>query len=160
TGKSTCLEYIRWALCDQPPPLTSDEDLDASTPATRRRRLIESTLVPHNATVEVQFSINGIPHAVRRNSSTGDVLLKIGAEPFHPSTEADVRALLPIQAYSQKQLSSVAVRVDELTRFVTAPVQHSLRDLDGRIANLTGELRQAYASLQRHRQLQRATERD
>jgi ABC-type lipoprotein export system ATPase subunit len=160
TGKSTCLEYIRWALCDQPSHLAPEDDADATTPAARRSRLIHSTLVGFEATVEVRFSINGIPHAVRRNSDTGDVLLKIGDEDFRPATEGDVRTLLPIQAYSQKQLSSVAVRLDELTRFVTAPVQHELSSVDAQTASLSGEIREAYAALQRRRVLERTIDRD
>lgn len=42
TGKSTILEYLRWALCDQPPPTEAADD----TPnyLARRRRLISDTL--------------------------------------------------------------------------------------------------------------------
>lgn len=68
-----------------------------------------------------------------------------------PAREEDVRALLPIHAYSQKQLSSVAVRVDELTRFITAPIQPDLDEFDRQIAEAAGRLRENYATLQRAR---------
>ena len=121
TGKSTILEYLRWALCDQPPP-SVDED-DAPNYVARRRRLIDQTLRPLNATVEVKFDINGVPHAVRRDSQNGELLMKIAGDEMRPCSEEEVRRLLPIQAYSQKQLSDVSVRVDELSRFITAPIR-------------------------------------
>jgi chromosome segregation protein len=65
TGKSTILEYVRWALCDQPPGV---EDDDIPNYQARRGRLIEQTLKPVNASVQVRFEVNGVPHVVRRNS--------------------------------------------------------------------------------------------
>ena len=64
TGKSTILEYLRWALCDQPPP--SMEEDDTPNYLARRKRLVEETLKPLNATAEVQFEVNGVQHTVRR----------------------------------------------------------------------------------------------
>lgn len=52
TGKSTILEYLRWALCDQPP---ATDDPDAPNYQSRRSRLIENTLKPLGATVDVDF---------------------------------------------------------------------------------------------------------
>jgi chromosome segregation protein len=62
-----------------------------------------------------------VPHVVRRNSQDGSLLIKIANDDMRPCTEDEVRSLLAIQAYSQKQLSDVSVRVDELSRFITAP---------------------------------------
>ena len=117
TGKSTILEYLRWALCDQPPP--SMEEDDTPNYLARRRRLVEETLKPLNATVEVQFEVNCVPHTVRRESQNGDLLMKIACDEMRPCSEEEVRRLLPIQAYSQKQLSDVSVRVDELSSDMT-----------------------------------------
>jgi AAA domain-containing protein len=116
TGKSTILEYLRWALCDQPP---GGGDEDTPNFQARRVRLIDQTLKPVNATVQVSFQVNGVHHVVRRNSVDGSIQIKIGADDMRPCTEDEVRTLLPIQAYSQKQLSDVSVRVDELLRFVS-----------------------------------------
>jgi len=149
TGKSTILGYLRWALCDQPAIGGADEE--AADPSARQRRLIDATLVPFGAQVEVYFTINGIAHVVRRHAQDGEVLLKVGDGDFGPARESDIRALLPIHAYSQKQLSSVSVRVDELTRFVTAPIQKRLDDIDQRVGELAGRLRENYATLQRFR---------
>ncbi len=153
TGKSTILGYLRWALCDQPSEGMSEEETEAGRVGTRQRRLIDSTLAPFDARVEVRFSINGLAHVVRRQSKTGEILLKVGDDTFRAVREDDVRALLPIHAYSQKQLSSVSVRVDELTRFITAPIQAELDEIDGRITEAEGRFRENYATLQRVRSL-------
>ncbi|WP_114797090.1 TrlF family AAA-like ATPase [Gaiella occulta] len=150
TGKSTILDYIRWALCDQP---ASVEDDEVANPSVRQRRLIEATLVPQDAHIDVYFTINEIPHVVRRYAKTGEVLLKVGDGEFTKTRESDIRSLLPIHAYSQKQLSSVSVRVDELLRFVTAPIRQELDTLDRRNGEVAGKLRENYASLQRARDL-------
>lgn len=152
TGKSTILDYLRWALCDLPPGPDPDEEF--ADPRIRQKRLITATLVPTDSSVEVHFSINSIPHVVRRYSKTGEVTLKVADQEFARQNEADIRELLPIQAYSQKQLSSVAVRVEELTRFVTAPIRRALGEVDRQIDESESRLRENYASVQRQRQLQ------
>ncbi len=156
TGKSTILDYLRWGLCDQAAQ-AGDEEL--ANPTVRRERLIENTLKPVGGQVEVYFSINEIPHVVRRDSATGEILLKVGPEEFTKVREEHVRSLLPVHAYSQKQLSSVALRVDELTRFVTAPIQRDLDALDQKITEVSGRLRENYAKVQRARDLDSAIER-
>ena len=152
TGKSTALEYIRWVLCDQPPDGDGD---DAPNYQARRSRLIETTLKRFEATVDVTYVLNGVRHVVRRASVDGRVEMKIGSAPYAACTEADVRALLPIQAYSQKQLSDVSVRVDELTRFITGPIRGDLDRLERLVFDRAARIRETYASLQRHRELTR-----
>ncbi len=90
-----------------------------------------------------------MPHIVRRHSKDGSVMLKIGDSELRACTEADVRALLPIQAYSQKQLSNVSVRIDELTRFLTTPIRSDLVDLRAKGEEAAARLRQRYAARQR-----------
>ena len=124
TGKSTILEYLRWALCDQPPGFA---DEDTPNYQARRTRLIDSTLKPVNGTVQVAFEVNGVPHLVRRSSQDGPLMMKVGSDEIRACNEDEVRALLPIQAYSQKQSSDVSVRVDELGRFITTPIRAVLR---------------------------------
>ena len=153
TGKSTILEYLRWALCDQPPP--SVNNADAPNYMARRGRLIDQTLKPLEATTEVRFEVNRVPHIVRRDSKTGDVLLKIGDADMQACTDDDVRRLLPIQAYSQKQLSDVSVRVEELSRFIATPIRARLEELDSDLANRVEHIRTAYAALRRQRTLSR-----
>lgn len=152
TGKSTLLEYIRWALCDQPPASDSGEEEPADF-QRRRKSLIEGTLLPLAASVDVSFLLNGVPHTVRRRAS-GELTLRIGEGSFQPCTEQDVRELLPIRAYSQKQLSAVGARLDELRRFVHAPVQKNLDSLRERISGLGAELRGTFDRLSRLKTLQ------
>ncbi len=151
TGKSTILEYLRWALCDQPPVI---DDIEAPNYQARRSRLIEQTLKPISATVEVRFEVNGVPHVVRRASADGSILLKISTGEMRSCTEDDVRSLLPIEAYSQKQLSDVSVRIDELTRFVTAPIRSELNRIDRDLADHAERIRQSYATRRRRRALE------
>lgn len=151
TGKSTVLDYLRWALCDQPAQATEDDEV--ADPRVRQRKLIEATLEPYDATVEVDCIINGIAHVVRRHARDGSVLLKVGDSPFEKAREAAIQSLLPIQAYSQKQLSSVAIRVEELLRFVTAPILPQLDEIDREVQQIAVRLRENYATLLRHRQL-------
>lgn len=150
TGKSTVLEYIRWALCDQPPLDGLD---DTPSYQARRSRLIDKTLRPLNSTVQVTYVLNGVPHVIRRSSIDGTVQMKIGAGEMHACTEEEVRALLPIQAYSQKQLSDVSVRVDELTRFITAPIKGDLDRLERNATDRANRIKEAYATRQRFREL-------
>lgn len=152
TGKSTVLEYIRWVLCDQPP--SGDEDETPNYQA-RRARLIDGTLKPHGATIDVSYVLNGVPHAIRRASTDASVQMKIGEGAFQPCTEEEVRALLPIQAYSQKQLSDVSVRVEELTRFITSPIKGDLDRLKRKALDCGNRIREAYATRQRFRNLSR-----
>ena len=158
TGKSSLLEYLRWGLCDQPPAIGKDDD--GPDLAGRRRRLIDLTLEPLNGHVEVHFTLNGIEHVVRRYPGGTDLRLKVGDQPMEPATEDEVRGLLPVRAYSQRQLSDVGVDLDELTRFVTAPIRDQLDALDGRRDELAGDIRENFVHLQRMRMLERTIARD
>jgi type III restriction enzyme len=154
TGKSTCLEYLRWALCDQQRP----RDLESSElpdHAARRGRLVEQTLKPVDGQVEVEFLLSGTPHLVRRYASTGEVMLKVGEAELTTATPEDVRSLLPIEAYSQRQLSSIGVRESELTRFVTAPLRTQLDAIGVETDQTAVKIRENHARLSRFRDLQR-----
>lgn len=151
TGKSTVLDYLRWALCDQPARATEDDEV--ADPRVRQRKLIEATLKPYDTHVEVHCVINGITHVVRRHAGDGTVQLKVGEAEFEKVTEAAIQSLLPIQAYSQKQLSSVSIRVEELLRFLTSPIQRQLEEIDRKRQEVAGRLRENYGTLQRHRNL-------
>jgi len=94
TGKSTILEYLRWALCDQVFDADGEEDL--GNQALRRERLVRATLgaIP-DAIVEVQFVVNELPHVVRREAATGQISLKVGGQEFRQVSEADIRTRYP-----------------------------------------------------------------
>ena len=152
TGKSTILEYLRWALCDQPPSIDDDE---APNYQLRRKRLVEQTLKPLGATVQINFVVNGVPHFIRRNSEDGTVQIKIADDELRDCTEEEVRSLLPIQAYSQKQLSGVSVRIEELTRLISTSIRSQLAQAEGKIGEAEDHIRSTYAKWQRRKVLDR-----
>jgi hypothetical protein len=152
TGKSSILEYLRWGICDQP----SGEIEDGELPNYQRRRsrLIEHTLKPVQGKVEVRFSVNDSPHVVRRDSRSNILEIKVGAAPFEACSEEQVRSLLPVQAYSQKQLSDVSVRLEELLRFITTPIKSQLETIVARLTEQGGIVREKYAARERRRMLE------
>jgi len=143
TGKSTILEYLRWGLCDQVPDFGKDDD-EIPSYQEKRKKLIEKTLLPFESTVQVSFTKNDIPHVVRRKASTNELFLKIGAGEFEPCSEDNIRNLLPIQAYSQKQLSTVGVSIDELKRLVYSPVRQALNEFDSKFEKLRSDIKACY----------------
>jgi len=151
TGKSTILEYLRWALCDQP---VDNADSDIAPVQTRRKKLIEDTLQKLDGEVVVRFVLNNVPHIIKRNSKTQEVLLKIGDDDFVKSTEQDIRNLFPVQAYSQKQLSSVGVRIEELKRFVELPIKQALDQIRSDIRASEAKMRAEYGDVIRKREIE------
>lgn len=152
TGKSTLLEYLRWGLCDQILGLGKYET--ESEIQKRRQILIEKTLVPFSGEVRITASVNGIEHIVKRNSVTKEIQLKIGNDDFEKVTEEEVRRLIPIQAYSQKQLSSVGVRTDELKRFIQQPITNELNNIAFNLREVSKNLKNAYGNLVRKKEIQ------
>lgn len=152
TGKSTILEYVRWALCDQP---LAEEDDDKSSLESKRRTLIENTLKNHQAEVRVHVSVNGVEHIIKRHSTNGEINLKIADGEFSRVSELEVRKLIPVHAYSQKQLSSVGVREDELQRFLLTPINADLSKLTAEADKLRLEIRANYQELERQRSIKR-----
>ena len=153
TGKSTILEYLRWGLCDQ---TVSGSDSDESTRIDQQRSsLVDKTLVPFGGAVRVTFDLNGIVHIVKRDSGTGETVMKIDDGEFEPVKEEEVRRILPIQAYSQKQLSGVAVRTEELRRFIQQPVANLLNTLRFELGDISKALSISYSDYLRQSQLNR-----
>lgn len=151
TGKSTILEYLRWGLCDQP---VESYDSELAPVQTKRKKLIEDTLQKFDGEVHVTFSRNRIRHIVKRSSKRPDILLKIGDGEFVQTTEQEVRNLLPVQAYSQKQLSSVGVRIEELKRFVELPIKKALDQLRSDIRDTEAKIRAAYGNVVRKKEIE------
>lgn len=152
TGKSTILEYLRWGVCDLTAFTNSPEE--QSEIEKRSKTLIEKTLVPFNGEVRVTFSINGITHIVKRNSVSKEVVLKIGDAEFESVKEEEIRRILPIQAYSQKQLSSVGVRTDELKRFIQLPIANELNNLRFAVSDNSQKTRNSYNNFVRKNEIQ------
>ena len=102
--------------------------------------------------VDISFLVNDVAHVVRRRA-TGELSLKIGESLFRTCTEENVRELLPVRAYSQKQLSAVGARLEELRRFVQSPIQAELDSLQGKIIELGSHLRMVFEQVVRYRAL-------
>ncbi|WP_324680108.1 TrlF family AAA-like ATPase [Hymenobacter sp. GOD-10R] len=153
TGKSTILEYLRWGLCDQVAPDKQDDELN--TIQSSRRGLIQKTLQKNEGTVRVHFIKNGTPHIVKRTSNPDRVSIRIGNGVFQECSEDMVRMLLPIQAYSQKQLSSVGVRMEEIRRIIEAPISEQLRDISLSISDVSLEIRSLYGDILRKEEAER-----
>jgi type III restriction enzyme len=153
TGKSTILEYLRWGLCDQP----VDTDSDIAPVQQKRKKLVDDTLQKFNGEVIVTFLLNDVTHILKRSSKTQEIQLKIGDEDFVQTVEQEVRNLFPVQAYSQKQLSSVGVRVEELRRFVELPIKKALDQIRSDIRDTEAKIRATYADVIRKRELEAET---
>ena len=142
------LEYIRWALCDQQSDPSTDQGAVGAQP--KRRDLVGNTLANVSGIVEVGYVLNDVLHVVRRRSESGELQIKIGASDYRTCTEHEVRRLLRVQAYSQKQLSGVGVQVSELVRFVHGPIEPQLTEIAARVADIVGRLHSTHARLEQH----------
>lgn len=151
TGKSSILEYLRWALCDQTDGFGNEELV--SEIERKRSTLIQKTLNDINGEVRVTFSVNGTRHVVKRNPKQEDVLLKIGDGEFESVRPSFIRNLLPIQAYSQKQLSSVSISSGELKRFIEQPISNELESIDSQLSTLQKKVRDSYDDLLKNKSL-------
>jgi len=152
TGKSTILEYLRWGLCDQTIQNVDYEEM--SVIEKRRDALIQKTLTEVNGEVRITMEKNGILHIVKRNSTNREILLKIGEGEFQQVKEDDIRKLLPIQSYSQKQLSDVGVKTEELKRFIEQPIVGRLDTLKFQLSETGLKLKSSYNQLIRKKEVQ------
>jgi chromosome segregation protein len=154
TGKSTVLEYLRWALCDQPYVHSGEGESELPNFEKRRRSLVSGTLEPEHGSVAVSYVRNGVLHSIRREAGTNKVHLKIGDQAEQETTEEVIQSLAQIQGYSQKQLSHVSVRTQELERLLSAPVAPDLAVVDADLKSLASSLRQAFEKRESKRTLQ------
>lgn len=152
TGKSTILEYIRWGLCDQTVKIGNYQELDVIQ--NRRDTLIRKTLTAVEGEVRITMVKNDVRHIVKRNSANREILLKIGDGEFQKVSEEDIRKVLPIQSYSQKQLSDVGVKTEELKRFIEQPIKSSLERTSYNLDETNLKLKNAYNQLVRKKKVQ------
>lgn len=156
TGKSTILEYLRWGLCDQ---TIQNSDVDElSIIEKRREALIQKTLADVNGEVRITMEKNGILHIVKRNSQSREILLRIGNGDFQQVKEDDIRKILPIQSYSQKQLSDVGVKTDELKRFIEQPITNQLDSIKFNLNETGTKLKNSYNQLIRKKGIEQEIE--
>ncbi len=146
TGKSTILEYLRWALCDQAYVHSTEDGSELPNYEKRRRALVTGTLEPTHGTVTIEYIQHGVSHRIRREAGTNRVYLKIGDGAEAETTEEAIRNLAQIQGYSQKQLSHVSIRAQEIERLLTAPIAQELSNLETEKRDRASTLRQIFES--------------
>jgi len=166
TGKSTVLEYIRWALCDDPrafdPSLEASEELPDFQ--RRRKALVEKTLKALGATVTVTYEKFGVAYTIVRSSiETNDRVRVISPDGSSQEMSGEqVRREFPVVSYAQKQLSSVGTLPSEVLRIVTDPVRDAVsrlnEDLSEVVLTKLKEDRQKQLRLEELRLQQRETE--
>jgi type III restriction enzyme len=131
TGKSSLLEYIRWALCDDPADTGADER-ELPNFEKRRKALIEETLKPKHASVTVFYKRNEVLYTIERSSEAKDEACTVtdsnGSKEVLRASQ--VRQQFPIISYAQKQLSSVGTLPDEIHRLITDPVKDELAQIN------------------------------
>lgn len=135
TGKSSLLEYIRWALCDD--PLSASDSLELPDFQKRRKSLVAETLKAVGAKVTVFYRKNEVVYRVERAiSESADSVVVYDPDGNSQSMAAEqVRREFPIVSYAQKQLSCVGTLPEEINRLVTDPVKDQLGGLQDRIEN-------------------------
>ena len=153
SGKSTILEYVRWALSDQPYVHHEDEDTELPDFEKRRRSLIGGTLRQRSGSVLVDYVRNGVHHRIRREGATGKLYLKVADQPEVEATEETVQSLAQIQGYSQKQLSHVSVRAQELIRLLKSPIAQDLAMNKSQLDASASDLRQVFERYESRRSL-------
>jgi type III restriction enzyme len=166
TGKSTLLEYIRWALCDDPRAFDPSLEATGELPDFQRRRkgLVEKTLKALDATVTVAYEKYGVIYSIMRSSlETNDKLLVTSPDgSSQEMTGEQVRREFPVVSYAQKQLSSVGTLPDEVLRIVTDPVRDDVsrinEDLNEVVLPMLKEERQKQLRLAELRLQQGETE--
>jgi chromosome segregation protein len=135
TGKSSLLEYIRWALCDDPGAVSDLVELPNFQ--KRRKALVDDTLKPSAAKVTVFYKKNEVIYQIERTITAQDDTVVV-TDPSGVSQQmspAQVRREFPLVSYAQKQLSCVGTLPDEINRLITDPVKERLAQVEDRIEN-------------------------
>ncbi|MHC4328636.1 MAG: TrlF family AAA-like ATPase [Planctomycetota bacterium] len=143
TGKTSVLEYIRYAMQDQP---VSDSPEMSDQISLKRESIIE-TVTDCRGTIKVYWLKNNVEHVLCLNSEDRKPALSIEGGEYEEIDPGELRKMLPIQAYSQKQLSVVGTRIQELQRFIEQPIQEQLNDCNQRIEQARTQIRNIYAAL-------------
>ena len=144
TGKTSILEYIRHAMQDQP---TIDDPSLHDEISEKRESIIRDTLLKCNGIVTVHWIKNNVPHKVCFDPQVGKPTLAIENGDYEEVTPEQLRTILPIQAYSQKQLSTVGTRTQELQRFIEQPIQDELAKYNSDIGEKRKFIEQIYGRL-------------
>ena len=152
SGKSTLLEYLRWGLCDQPVSV-SDDASEVPNFEKRRGSLIKSTLQRSHGGVTIEYMISGVRHLIRREADSEKVFLTIQGEAEKEVSLSLIQGMTRLQGYSQKQLSNVSVRNDELLRLVKSPIKAELDQVESSDVQCATRLRSAFQARESFRAL-------
>jgi len=148
TGKSTILEYLRWAMQDQPAVMGGEG-------GTYGAELIKDTLQNIGGRVTVHWIVDGVPHVVDWNSTTKEIKLRVAGKGEQTVTAESIKNILPIRSYSQKQLSTVSIRTTEIQKFVEQPIQEELNRIGEAIQSKRIEILERYTKVLRVQGLKR-----
>ncbi len=141
-GKSTLLEYVRFALgCS-----AIDDDQNSQTTATQRlKEILEGTLDAVSGEISLNVLLNGAPIKLTRSVAKQDVISVETDGMVNLRSVADVRKLIPTQQYRQGELSDLARSDAEgrLLRLVTAPASHQLSEFESKLKRNAQSLAEA-----------------
>lgn len=134
TGKSSLLEYIRWALCDDPLP-SVDDTTELPNFQQRRKALIDGTLRAAQGKVTVFYNKNSVLYRIERAiAGKGDTITVFGPSGVGETrTQSQIRSEFPIVSYAQKQLSCVGTLPEEINRLIVSPVAGQITEIQGQI---------------------------
>jgi chromosome segregation protein len=142
TGKSTILEYLRFGLHDQ--------DL-----SEERREFVNETLLKMKPVLQIHWVIEGSNQKIVHNFEKNFKYLQVEGGPPKEITKDYIRQNFPIQSYSQKQLSTVSNRTEELQRFIIQPIQENVIEFDEKIDELRKECKELYQEVIQRRKKER-----
>ncbi len=143
TGKSSLLEYIRWALCDD--PIASGDSSELPDFQKRRKKLVNETLKALNSKVTIFYKKNEVVYQIERTiTDKADTIIITDTDGKTQSmTPEQVRREYPIVSYAQKQLSCVGTLPEEINRLITDPVKGKLAEIQDKIEkNILPQVRQ------------------
>ena len=125
TGKSSLLEYIRWALCDD--PLEVAETAELPNFQKRRKALVDDTLRPVNATVTVFYKKNEVVYRIERSASAKDDECEMTWRACRSGSRLS-RYEGNFLSFHMLRSNSVALELsrDEINRLITDPVKEDL----------------------------------
>lgn len=133
TGKSSLLEYIRWALCDD--PIVSADSTELPDFQKRRKKLVNETLKALNAKVTVFYKKNEVVYQIERTitDKVDSIMVLDPNGKTQAMTPEQVRREFPIVSYAQKQLSCVGTLPEEINRLITDPIKEKLAEIQDKI---------------------------
>jgi chromosome segregation protein len=122
-GKSTFLEFLRYVVGSSAVDLAGEWDPTHD----RRREILEEALGPHGG-IRATLDLEGARVVLTRRRDTEDLIEWNVDGLARPLSPADVRTMIPVQAYSQGELSLLGHAAAEarLRQLITDPARVDL----------------------------------